>query len=151
MDNNEIYRKAKADIYRKIGKVCAITWTAILLLLWAVSLVRTLLSGHIYFGLALRFLLMIPLGNIIYNPLLLVSIILFWRADKNEKPEQKSKWLNFLLAYIGSYFLLSLLLSLYVMMYRRPTYRPMSIEREEKMKAILRGMKPAEEPTSKGE
>jgi len=38
-----------------------------------------------------------------------------------------------------------------VMMYRRPTYRPMSIEREEKMKAILRGMKPAEEPTSKGE
>jgi len=140
MENAEIYKKAKADIYRKLGKICAIAWAAILVLILAVRLLNHLLSGHIHFGYIINFIWMVPLGNIIYNPLLLVAIIFFWRADKNETPKKKSKWVNFILVYIGFYLLISLLLSFFVA-FHRTAQRPMS-KRYDEMKATLKAIEP---------
>jgi len=140
MENTEIYKKAKADIYRRLGKFCAIAWVAILALIFMIQLLNYLFSGRVHSGYALNFIWMVPLGNMVYDPLLLIGIIFFWRADKNEKTNEKSKWFKFILAYIGFYLLIGLLLSLSMAFYLTArSSRPMG---HNEMRVPLKAIEP---------
>ena len=93
-------KQRKAEVYHDVGQI---------LIVWGIF-------GYVYYvlkqfekeGIAVLFITNPDtLLTFAYNGFLWVGLILLWRADKNENPNRKSKWLTLLKVYV----LISLILT----------------------------------------
>ncbi len=97
---NATPKQKKAELYHDVGQI---------LLVWGIF-------GYVYYvlkqfekkGIAVLFFANPDtLLTFAYNGFLWAGLILLWRADKNENPDRKSKWLTLLKVYV----LISLILT----------------------------------------
>ena len=86
-------KRKKAEAYHTLGEI---------FLVWGIF-------GYIYYvlkqfeakGIIVLFFVDIDtLLPFVFNIFLWAGLVLLWRADKNENPDKKSKWLKFLKIYI---------------------------------------------------
>ncbi len=97
---NTTPKQKKVELYHDVGQI---------LLVWGIF-------GYVYYvlkqfekkGIAVLFITNLDtLLTFAFNVFLWAGLILLWRADKNENPDRKSKWLTLLKVYV----LISLILT----------------------------------------